>query len=181
MKCGLECVRFWPRANFHSCTKWFKEYFQCQGQTQAILHNFMVNSWVFKDDESETDAKSNSRHRVCLLLVGSPLLAWRVHAQSPPLAHCATLTPSLTHTHRVDRKLVHMGERKINITFFIRNVLLNIFMLNNFFGKSSLAIVKKILLYKKTLVLGLLIFLTKTLEIVILWFIIVNQNERNNS
>ncbi len=39
-------------------------------------HHFMVNSWVFKDDESESDAKTNSRHRVCLLLVGSPLLAW---------------------------------------------------------------------------------------------------------
>ncbi len=25
-------------------------------------HNFMVNSWVFKDDESESDAKTNSRH-----------------------------------------------------------------------------------------------------------------------
>ncbi len=25
-------------------------------------HNFMVDSWVFKDDESESDAKINSRH-----------------------------------------------------------------------------------------------------------------------
>ncbi len=32
-------------------------------------HNFLVNSWVFKDDESKSDAKTNSRHRVCLLLV----------------------------------------------------------------------------------------------------------------
>ncbi len=38
-------------------------------------HNFMVNSWVFKDDESKSDAKTNSRHRVCLHLVGSLLLA----------------------------------------------------------------------------------------------------------
>ncbi len=59
-------------------------------------HNFMVNSWVFKDDESESDDKINSRHRVCLLLVESPLLAWRVHAQSPLLAHCInTHTPTL--------------------------------------------------------------------------------------
>ncbi len=50
-------------------------------------HNFIVNSWVFKDDEFESDAKTNSRHRMCLFLVGSPLLAWRVHAQSPLLAH----------------------------------------------------------------------------------------------
>ncbi len=49
-------------------------------------HNFMVNSWVLKDDESKSDAKTNSRHRVCLLLFGSLLLARRVHAQSPLLA-----------------------------------------------------------------------------------------------
>ncbi len=53
--------------------------------------NFMVNSWVFKDDESESDAKTNSKHRVCLLVVGSPLLAWRVHIMSTP--------PSPTHTN----------------------------------------------------------------------------------
>ncbi len=35
-------------------------------------HNFMVNSWVFKDDVSESEAKTDSRHWVCLLLVGSP-------------------------------------------------------------------------------------------------------------
>ncbi len=62
-------------------------------------HNFMVNSWVFKDDESESDAKTNSRHRVCLLLVGSPLLAWRVLAQSSLLAHCIN-----THVHTTLQK-----------------------------------------------------------------------------
>ncbi len=51
-------------------------------------HNFMVNSWVFKDEESESDAKTNSRHRVCLLLVEYLLLTWRVHAQRSLLAHC---------------------------------------------------------------------------------------------
>ncbi len=61
-------------------------------------HNFMANFWVFKDDESESDAKTKSRHRVCLLLVESPLLAWRVHAQSPLLAHCVN-TRTCTHTH----------------------------------------------------------------------------------
>ncbi len=61
-------------------------------------HNFMFNSWVFKDDESESEAKTNSGPRVCLLLVEGPhfasvepaqclLLAWRVYAQSPLLAH----------------------------------------------------------------------------------------------
>ncbi len=65
-------------------------------------HNFIVNSWIFKDDESKSDAKTNSKHRVCLLLVGSPLLVWRVHARSPPLAHCVKThahTCAHTHTH----------------------------------------------------------------------------------
>ncbi len=26
----LEWVRFWPKADFHSCIKWFEKYFQCQ-------------------------------------------------------------------------------------------------------------------------------------------------------
>ncbi len=51
-------------------------------------HNFMVRSWVFKDDESESDTKTNSRYRVC------PLLAWRVHAQSLLSTHHVN-----THTH----------------------------------------------------------------------------------
>ncbi len=63
-------------------------------------HNFMVNSWVFKDDKSKSDAKTNSRHRVCLFLVGNPLLAWRVPAQSPLLAHCfSACAHAHTHTH----------------------------------------------------------------------------------
>ncbi len=29
----------------------------------AYSHNFMIYCWVFKDDESKTDAKTNSRHQ----------------------------------------------------------------------------------------------------------------------
>ncbi len=47
-------------------------------------HNFMVDSWVFKDDESE--AKTNSGPRVCPLLVESPYFACVEHAQCPLLA-----------------------------------------------------------------------------------------------
>ncbi len=68
----------------------------------GYLHNFMVNPWVFKDDASETDAKTNSRHRVCPLLVGSPFVTWRVQAQSPLSAHYTHAHPSThptTHTH----------------------------------------------------------------------------------
>ncbi len=32
-------------------------------------HNFMVNSWVFRDDESESEVKTNSGPGVCPLLV----------------------------------------------------------------------------------------------------------------
>ncbi len=35
-------------------------------------HNFMVDSWVFKDDESESEAETKSGPRVCPLLVESP-------------------------------------------------------------------------------------------------------------
>ncbi len=49
-------------------------------------HNFRVNSWGFKDDESETEAKTNSGHRVHPLLVGSLLLACTEPAQRPLLA-----------------------------------------------------------------------------------------------
>ncbi len=45
--------------------------------------NFWVNSDIFKDDESEAEAKTNSGHRVCPLLVRSPLLACAEHTQSP--------------------------------------------------------------------------------------------------
>ncbi len=63
-------------------------------------HNFGVNSWIFKQDECEIEAKTNSRHRVCpllvgiLLLVGSPLLVCREHAQCLLLVCCVS-----THTH----------------------------------------------------------------------------------
>ncbi len=51
-------------------------------------HNFMVDSWVFKDDESESAAKTYSGPRVCPLLVKSPHFACVEHAQCPLLAHC---------------------------------------------------------------------------------------------
>ncbi len=50
-------------------------------------HNFEVSSEVFKDAESENEAKTNSRRRVCPLLVSSPLLACTEHAQSLLFAH----------------------------------------------------------------------------------------------
>ncbi len=60
-------------------------------------YNFEVNSWVFKDDESKTEAKTNSGHRVCLLSVCT------VHAQCPLLACCVnTQTQTHTHTHITD-------------------------------------------------------------------------------
>ncbi len=61
-------------------------------------HNFMVNSWVFKNDESETDAKINNRLQVC------PLLAWRVHAQS-------VLGTLWVYTRTADR---HVHQHRLN-------------------------------------------------------------------
>ncbi len=56
-------------------------------------HNFMVNSCVFKDDESESEVKTNSGPRVCPLLVKNPHFTCVEHAQCPLLAHCVS-----THT-----------------------------------------------------------------------------------
>ncbi len=47
----------------------------------------MINSWVFKDDESKSEAKTNSRARACLLLVKGPHFACVEHAQCLLLAH----------------------------------------------------------------------------------------------
>ncbi len=67
-------------------------------------HNFMVNSWVFKDDESKSEVKTNSGPQVCPLLVKSPHFACVEHAQCPLLAHCVSAcvgayTHTNTHTH----------------------------------------------------------------------------------
>ncbi len=47
----------------------------------------MVNSWVYKDDESESEAKTNSGPRVCPLLVEGPHFICVEHAQCPLFAH----------------------------------------------------------------------------------------------
>ncbi len=58
-------------------------------------NNFRVDSVVFKDDESKTEAKTNSGHQVHLLLFRSPFVACTEHAQSPLFAH---YTHTRTHT-----------------------------------------------------------------------------------
>ncbi len=78
--------------------KMIREILSMPGADSGYPLNFMISSWVFKDGESESDVKTNSRHRVCLLFVGSPLLAWRVHAQSLLLTHCVN-TPMYIHTY----------------------------------------------------------------------------------
>ncbi len=50
-------------------------------------YNFTVKSWIFKDDESEFDAKTNSGPWACPLLVEGPLFACVEHAQCPLLAY----------------------------------------------------------------------------------------------
>ncbi len=53
-------------------------------------HNFWANSKVFKDDESETEAKTHNEHRVCLLLVGGSFFACKKHAQGLLFAYYQT-------------------------------------------------------------------------------------------
>ncbi len=62
--------------------------------------SFGVNFWVFKDDESETEAKTNSGHRVC------PLLACTEHALCSLLARHVS-----THTHTHTRMHTHITSR----------------------------------------------------------------------
>ncbi len=62
-------------------------------------HNFMVNSWVFKDDESKSEVKTISRPRVCPLLVESPHFACVKPAQCPLLVHCVRAHCARAHTH----------------------------------------------------------------------------------
>ncbi len=59
----------------------------------VYLHNFGVDSDIYKDNKSETEAKTNSGHRACLLLACAEL------AQRPLLA-CRVSTQTQTHTHR---------------------------------------------------------------------------------
>ncbi len=78
-------------------------------------YNFRVNSKVFKDDKSKTEAKTNSGCRVCLLLVKSPPLACREHAQSPLFAHYMH-TYTLTHLHGTSLPIADMNF----LTYFTR-------------------------------------------------------------
>ncbi len=67
----------------------------------SYTHNFMVNFWVFKDDEPESEAKTNSGPQVCLLLVEGPHFVCVEHAQRPLLAHrVSTYARARTYTHR---------------------------------------------------------------------------------
>ncbi len=50
-------------------------------------YNFGVSSKIFKDDEFETEAETNSRHPVCPLFVRGSLLAHTELAHSPLFAH----------------------------------------------------------------------------------------------
>ncbi len=86
------------KSGFSFVVKMIREITSMPRADSGYPHNFMVNSWVFKDDESESGTKTNSRHRVCPLMVESPLLALRVHAESPFGTLCQD-THTHTHTH----------------------------------------------------------------------------------
>ncbi len=48
----------------------------------SYTSHLRVNSGVFKDNESETEAKTNNEPRVCPLFIGNPLFVCKEHAQS---------------------------------------------------------------------------------------------------
>ncbi len=77
--------------------KMIREIISMPRADSCYLHNFMVNSWVFKGGEFESEVKTNSRPRVCLFLVEGPHFACVEHAQCPLLAHCVS-TRARTHT-----------------------------------------------------------------------------------
>ncbi len=74
-------------------------------------HIFMVNSWVFKDDESKSEAKTNSGPRVCPLLVEGPHFACVEHAQCPLLAYCVSV---YTHTCARARQTQYSFQSDLN-------------------------------------------------------------------
>ncbi len=110
--------------------KMIREIILIPREDSGYLHNFMVNSWVFKNNASESDAKTNSRHRVCLLLVGSPLLAWRVNAQSPLLTHCVN-----THTHARARNFFTKSELEFFYTLYWKGRTINILRVSTYHVK----------------------------------------------
>ncbi len=68
------------KIEFSFMYKMIQEIISMPRASLGYLHNFGVNSSVFKD-ESKTEAKTNSGHRMCSLLVGSLLLTCTEHAQ----------------------------------------------------------------------------------------------------
>ncbi len=91
------------RSGLSFMAKMIREIISMPRAVSGYSHNFMVNSWVFKDDESESEVKTNSGPRVCLLLVESPHFARVEHAQCLLLAHHVS-----THTRtKVNIKLYH--------------------------------------------------------------------------
>ncbi len=87
------------RSEFLFVYKMIPEIISVSRADSGYPHNFMVDSWVFKDGESESVAKTNSGPRVCPLLVKSLHFACVEHAQFPLLEHCvSTHTRMRAHT-----------------------------------------------------------------------------------
>ncbi len=85
-KCRLECMRFQSKKDFSSCINDPSNNFNAKSG-RRLPHNFRADYEVFKDKEFETEAKTNSRHQVRLLLVRILLLACIEHAPSALFAH----------------------------------------------------------------------------------------------
>ncbi len=76
----------------------FVHVFYMQRVDTSYTYNLEIDSSIFKDVESKTEAKTNRQPRVHPLLVESPLFACKEHALSPLFA-CKTPAHVQTPTH----------------------------------------------------------------------------------
>ncbi len=83
-----------PNSGLSFMYKMIREIISMPRADSVNLHNFGVNPWVFKNDLSKIEAKTNSEHRVCQLLVGSLLFAHYVYTRT----HSYYLSSSYSHT-----------------------------------------------------------------------------------
>ncbi len=87
----------------------------------GYTYNFRVNYVAFKDDESKTEAKTNSGHRVCPFLIRSSLLACTEHAQSPLFTHYVN-----THSHTPKNNFAIKNGPEFSSTLYWKECTINI-------------------------------------------------------
>ncbi len=126
-KCGLSFM-----------VKMIREIILMPRADSGYPHNFMVYSWVFKGDEYESDAKTNSRHRVCSRL---EVRSWHeeyIHSVCSWHIVSSTHTHALTHTDTHSHVCAQLKER-LYLPQIIGKIFkfLNFWQIKHFFMKIS--------------------------------------------